>query len=61
MTSVFRLLFKYPPLMFQQGNFAFAASRTVVVAIVLGAALAVAALATYRSVSNEREIGRAHV
>lgn len=55
MTAVFRLFFKYPPLMFEQGDFAFAASRSVVVAIVLGAALALAALVTYRTVAKGRD------
>ncbi|MCU1382272.1 MAG: hypothetical protein JWL71_969 [Acidobacteria bacterium] len=49
--KVFRFLFKYPPLMFQQGDFAWGLSRPVLVAVAVAAALAILALLTYRGVS----------
>jgi uncharacterized membrane protein len=49
--KVFRFLFKYPPLMFQQGEFAWGLSRPVLLAVAAAAAVAVLALLTYRGVS----------
>jgi uncharacterized membrane protein len=49
--KVFRFLFKYPPLMFQQGDFTWGLSRPVLLAVAAAAALAVLALLTYRGVS----------
>ena len=44
--KVFRLLFKYPPLMFQQGDFAWGLSRPVLLAVAVAAGVAVLALLT---------------
>jgi hypothetical protein len=49
--KLFRLLFKYPPLMFQQGDFAWGLSRPVLLVVTVAAAVAVLALLTYRGVS----------
>jgi uncharacterized membrane protein len=49
--TVFRFLFKYPPLMFQQGDFTWGLSRPVLLVAAGGTALAVLALLTYRGVS----------
>ena len=49
--KLFRFLFKYPPLMFQQGDFAWGLSRPVLLAVAAAAAIAVLALLTYRGVS----------
>src|SRR3984893_7731735 len=51
---LFRLLFKYPPLVFEQGNLAWGVSRPGLLAITAAAALAITALLTYRTVSGER-------
>jgi uncharacterized membrane protein len=48
---LFRFLFKYPPLMFQQGDFAWGLSRPVLLVVAAAAALALLALLTYRGVS----------
>ena len=48
--TLFRFLFKYPLLMFQQGDFAWGLSRPVLLAVAAGAAVAVLALLTYRGV-----------
>src|SRR5882672_9041059 len=48
--TLFRFLFKYPPLMFQQGDFTLGLSRPVLLAVAGGTALAVLALLTYRGV-----------
>jgi uncharacterized membrane protein len=48
---LFRFLFKYPPLMFQQGEFAWGLSRPVLLAVAAAAVIAVLALLTYRGVS----------
>ena len=48
---LFRFLFKYPPLMFQQGDFTWGLSRPVLLAVAAAAAVAVLALLTYRGVS----------
>ena len=49
--KLFRLLFKYPPLMFQQGDFTWGLSRPVLLAVAAAAAIAVLALLTYRGVA----------
>src|SRR5450631_3697221 len=49
--TLFRFLFKYPPLMFQQGDFTLGLSRPVLLAVAGGTALAILALLTYRGVS----------
>jgi uncharacterized membrane protein len=49
--NLFRFLFKYPPLMFQQGDVSWGLSRPVLFAVAAAAALAVLALLTYRGVS----------
>jgi uncharacterized membrane protein len=48
--TVFRFLFKYPPLMFQQGDLTWGLSRPVLLAVAAAAAIAVLALVTYRGV-----------
>jgi uncharacterized membrane protein len=49
--TLFRFLFKYPPLMFQQGDFSWGLSRPVLLAVIAAAAVAILALLTYRGVS----------
>jgi uncharacterized membrane protein len=49
--KLFRFLFKYPPLMFQQGDFTWGLSRPVLLAVAAAAAIGVLALLTYRGVS----------
>jgi uncharacterized membrane protein len=51
--AIFRFLFKYPPLVFQQGDFVMGASRPLLAGILAAAAIAAAALVTYRSISND--------
>ncbi|HZR24596.1 MAG TPA: glutamine amidotransferase [Vicinamibacterales bacterium] len=51
MENVFRFFFKYPPLMFQQGDVAWGFSRAMIVACAVGAAVIVLALATYRGLA----------
>ena len=53
MDAVFRFFFKYPLLVFQQGDFVLGASRPALVAVLALAALAGAALVTYRSIVSE--------
>jgi len=50
--KLFRFLFKYPPLMFQQGDFTWGLSRPVLLAVAAAAAIALLALLTYRGVSS---------
>jgi uncharacterized membrane protein len=49
--KVFRLLFKYPPLMFQQGDFSWGLSRPVLLIVSVITAAAVLSLLTYRGVA----------
>ncbi len=49
--TLFRFLFKYPPLMFQQGDFTWGLSRPVLLAVIAAAGVAILALLTYRGVS----------
>jgi len=51
--AAFRFLFKYPLLVFRQGDFVMGVSRPIVVALLVAAAIAAAALITYRSISSE--------
>src|SRR5258708_5813476 len=53
MDAVFRILFKYPLLVFEQGDFALGASRPALIAVLAVAAIAAAALVTYRSIVSE--------
>src|SRR5471032_1757055 len=53
MDAVFRFFFKYPLLVFEQGDFVLGASRPSLVAVLAVAALAGAALVTYRSIVSE--------
>src|SRR5262249_50353806 len=48
--KVFRFFFKYPLLMFQQGDFSWGLSRSVLMVVAVVTALAVLALLTYRGV-----------
>src|SRR5262245_43661902 len=52
-SGLFRLFFKYPALVFEQGDFTFAASRSTMVGLGVLAALAVAALITYRGITTD--------
>src|SRR5580700_1152107 len=51
--GLFRLLFKYPPLVFEQGAWTVGASRSGLLVALLAVACAGAALVTYRSVSGQ--------
>jgi uncharacterized membrane protein len=51
MENVFRFLFKYPPLMFQQGDLAWGFSRSMLIACGVAAAVVIVALATYRGLA----------
>ena len=51
MDKLFRFLFKYPPLMFHQGDFSWGLPRPVLLVVAAGTAIAVLALLTYRGVS----------
>ena len=53
--SVFRFLFKYPPLVFEQGDFTWGVSRTFLLLLALAAAGAIAALLTYRGTGTGSE------
>ena len=58
--NLFRFLFKYPPLLFQQGDFSWGLSRPVLLAVMIAAAIAILALLTYRGVSpTDKRIDRA--
>src|SRR3989441_11132643 len=52
MDKLFRFLFKYPPLVFQQGDFAWGVSRPVLLVVAGVTAVAIAALFTYRGLST---------
>ena len=51
MENVFRFLFKYPPLMFHQGDLVWSVSRSLVVACAAAGLAAVIALLTYRGLA----------
>src|SRR5215472_18409688 len=53
MDAVFRFLFKYPLLVFEQGDFVLGLSRSTTFVLLVAAALAAAALITYRSIAAE--------
>lgn len=50
---LFQLLFKYPSFVFGQGEFSFAASRGMAVAILAAALVALGVLVTYRGIQGE--------
>src|SRR5215471_2438754 len=50
---LFKFLFKYPALTFEQGDFTFAVSRTTIIGLGVLALVALAALVTYRGISSE--------
>src|SRR6266513_596057 len=52
MERLFRFLFKYPPLMFQQGDFAWGLSRPVLLGVAVAIVVAGAALLTYRGLAT---------
>ena len=57
--KLFRFFFKYPPLMFQQGDFTWGLSRPVLLVVAAVTAIAVLALLTYRGVpATERRRDR---
>jgi uncharacterized membrane protein len=49
--NAFRFFFKYPPLMFRQGDLAWTLSRSVILAAAVAAAAAIIALVTYRGLA----------
>src|SRR5438876_6433297 len=53
MDAAFRFFFKYPLLVFRQGDFTLGASRPALIAVLAFAAIAAAALITYRSIVSE--------
>lgn len=53
---LFEFFFKYPRLVFEQGEFAFSASRQMTLVIASVAAVAVAALITYRGLAREEAL-----
>ena len=53
MDAAFRFFFKYPLLVFEQGDFVLGLSRPTTLALLVAAALAVAALITYRSIAHD--------
>src|SRR6185295_9979738 len=53
MDAVFRFFFKYPLLVFQQGDFTVGASRPALIVVLALAALAASALITYKSIASE--------
>lgn len=54
--GIFRFLFKYPPLMFQQGDLSWGVSRGMLVAVSAAALVATLALFTYRGTGAERPL-----
>src|SRR5690348_9915955 len=52
MEQLFRFLFKYPPLVFQQGDFTWGLSRPVLFVVAAITAVALAALFTYRGLAT---------
>src|SRR5258706_2244007 len=53
MRSLFEFLFKYPTYVFDQGDFTFAASRSMMLAIAAVAVIAIGALVTYRGITTQ--------
>ncbi|HEX7136636.1 MAG TPA: glutamine amidotransferase, partial [Vicinamibacterales bacterium] len=56
MESIFRFLFKYPPLMFQQGDLSWAFSRSMLVAAGVVIVAGVVALITYRGLAAAEQL-----
>jgi len=54
MDAFFRFLFKYPSFVFDQGDFAFSASRTMGIVVVVAALGALGALLSYRDIKGEQ-------
>lgn len=54
--SLFRFLFKYPPLVFRQGDLSWGVSRPLLLAILVGAGVALAALLTYKTTGGEQSL-----
>ncbi len=55
---LFRVLFKYPTFVFEQGDFRFAVSRSVALGLIAAAAVAAGVLITYRQVPREGDTRR---
>jgi uncharacterized membrane protein len=53
MDAVFRFFFKYPLLVFEQGDFVLGVSRPTALALLAAAALAAGVLVTYRSITHD--------
>ena len=53
MAWLFKFFFKYPSLVFEQGDFTFAASRSMMLGLAAIGALGLAALVTYRGVTTD--------
>jgi uncharacterized membrane protein len=53
MSWIFKFFFKYPALVFEQGDFTFAASRSTTIGLIMLGAAAAAALVTYRGITSE--------
>ncbi len=53
MDAVFRFFFKYPLLVFEQGDFALGVSRSTAILLVVAAAVAAGVLVTYKSIAHE--------
>jgi len=56
MDAIFSFFFKYPAFVFEQGDFTFAASRAMAMAIGLGVLIAIGALVTYRGIEGEQTV-----
>src|SRR5215475_5671807 len=54
MDAAFRFFFKYPLLVFEQGDITFGASRPALVVVLAVVAIAAAVLLTYRSIASDR-------
>jgi uncharacterized membrane protein len=54
--SIFRFLFKYPPVVFQQGDLGWGVSRPLLLAIAVVLAVAVVALLTYRTTGGDQPL-----
>ena len=54
--KLFRFLFKYPPLMFRQGDFTWGLSQPLLLVVGVVVAVAVAAMLTYRGLSTVESV-----
>lgn len=54
--ALFEFLFKYRPAVFQQGDFAFGAPAPIVIVLIIGAAIAVPAVLSYRRVRGKSSV-----